>query len=50
MHAFIPSMHYTTYNSNTPRIKRLQHDIIQLPTNTINVEHLLYTCIQMSCK
>ncbi len=44
----IPSMHYTIYNSNTLRIKRLPYDIIQLPTNTINVEHLL--CMQMSCK
>jgi hypothetical protein len=43
IHVFAPSLHYTTYNSNTLMIRRLPNDTIQLLTSIINVENLLST-------
>jgi hypothetical protein len=40
IHVFAPSLHYTTYNSNTLMIRRLPNDTIQLLTSIINVENL----------
>ncbi len=44
-HVFINNNHWilVQIHANTPRMKNLPNDTIQLLTKIINVEHLLYT-------
>jgi hypothetical protein len=42
-------MHCIIYDSNAPIKKKLPDHTIQLLTNIINVEHLLYKNMQMPC-